>query len=466
MSDLLGTSIPNVNSALQPGPLLLHALQTRNGRDRLTMRCQHEHVLPDNQWLMLLVETEKGLLLRNVPSASPLPEGDTGAAAEKATKHVAMYWGLPDFVFPSAVRTRGRGVRELGDVIVCVGDLAAIVQVKARTTISADPTREANWLAKKIPQAISQAKGTLRSFARRERDTLVNERGNRVELIYGAKSWALVVIIDHPAAAGLLPEPGAVVLWRRDWEFLFEQLKSTYAVISYLHHVQDLKPVPLGGEPMRYYQLAAKPAIPRPPTDVTGLGSNPVHTTMPLLPQIPASEDSDDHLFLQQILAAIAASPRSDNVAEGEFLDVLAAIDTMAVGHRTEFGRLLASWLSEVVQTPAGHFFWRSRRYLGATTPHLIFAAGSSDSVELREAFSWFVRLRHQQLIEARPDRRGVMTAGIILTPRHASWRPWDAALYATREEQEFPSNIRAALEKTWPLTDELVLLNEDSVSD
>jgi hypothetical protein len=165
--------------------------------------------MPDDQpRLTLVVETENGVFLRGVPSASPLPEGGIGLAAKTASKQAAMYWGLPDFVFRSVVRARGRGVRELGDVIVCVGDVAAVVQVKARAVVSADPARETSWLAKKIPQAISQAKGTLRSFAKKERDILVNERGNRVELTYAAKTWVPVVVIDHPAAGDFFPSRG------------------------------------------------------------------------------------------------------------------------------------------------------------------------------------------------------------------------------------------------------------------
>ncbi|MFG6193400.1 hypothetical protein [Nonomuraea sp. JJY05] len=418
--------------------------------------------------MTLFVETEDGVLLRRVPSASQLPEGEIGAAAERATKHAAMYWGLPDFVFRSAVRTRGRGVRELGDVIVCVGDVAAVVQVKARATVTADSDREASWLGKKIPQAISQAKGTLRNFAKKERDLLVNERGNQVELTYSSKSWVPVVVVDHPAAVGFLPPPGAVVLSRGDWEFLFDQLKSTYAVISYLHRVHDLEPKPLGEEPVRYYELAAADAAAPPtPLDLSALRGNASHASTPLLPRIPAgSEDYHHHLFLQQILEDIADCPRPEGVNESEFLDVLAAIDTMPVGHRTEMGKLLTNWLDQVARTPSGQIGWRVRRYLRRDAPHLVFATASSYTAQIQEAFGWLVRLRHQHLTEAMPEMQDVLTAGILLTPRHDGRRPWDTTLCATFGEQNFTPEEREALESLWPYqADYPALAEEDPVN-
>lgn len=364
-----------------------------------------------------------------------------------------MTWGLPDFVFRSVVRSRGRGTRELGDVIVCVGDLGAVVQVKARQIVSDDPDKEGRWLDKKIETAASQARGTLRSLAAKDSDILINERDNRVTVTYSKKSWVPVVIIDHPGAEGCLPAVDAVVLWRRDWEFLFEQLKSTYAVIQYLHRVHKREPVPLGDEPIRYYQLAAEDAATPPtPLDLTGLAGNPVSASTPLLPQTPAGSDSHrHHAFLQQVLEDIAVSARPRDVEENEFLDVLAAVDTMPVGYRTELGRLLLGWLRRARQVPPGHIRWDVRRYLGADTPQLIFATASYFSANVQTAFGLLVRLRHQQLIEVHPHMRDDASIGILLTPRRDGLRAWDTTLCATFGEQGFTPQDRTDLEHLWP---------------
>lgn len=55
---------------------------------------------------------------------------------------------------------------------------------------------------------------------------------------------------------GVVPEVDessnpTVVLLRRDWEFLFDQLKSTHAVCGYFERVPG-DSIELGDEPMRY----------------------------------------------------------------------------------------------------------------------------------------------------------------------------------------------------------------------
>ncbi|GAA2030955.1 hypothetical protein GCM10009839_33520 [Catenulispora yoronensis] len=363
-----------------------------------------------------------------------------------------MQWGLPDFVFRAAVRSRGRGVRELGDVIVCVGDVAAVIQVKARAEVSDDSAREASWLASKIPKGMSQASGTLRALARKEREVLVNERGNQVEVEYASKIWVPVVVVDHPSADGYLPEPGAVVLVRRDWEFLFDQLKSTDAVIRYLHRVKDDAPLPLGQEPIRYYQIAAADAVAPPqPMSTAGLAGDPVHISLPVLPQVPAGAEGGAHLLLQTILEETAACPRPSGVSENEYLDVLAAMDTLVVGHRSDLGDLLLGWLEEAAAIPADTTRWRTRRIMGVGQPQLLFSVVSQVNQDLQGMFSLLVRLRHQQLIEALPELRHDLTVGVLLAPDHAGQRPWVTTLCAVSGPWDLTLEDRGAVEALWP---------------
>src|SRR5258708_27924799 len=86
------------------------------------------------QWtpdLTLLVETARGPMLRLVPGASPLGDGESeGRAAETATHEAAALWGLPHFVYLPDVVQVGSGVRELADGVVSVGTTAMLLQVK------------------------------------------------------------------------------------------------------------------------------------------------------------------------------------------------------------------------------------------------------------------------------------------------------------------------------------------------
>ncbi|HAL25851.1 MAG TPA: hypothetical protein DCP25_03830 [Chloroflexi bacterium] len=82
--------------------------------------------------------------------------------------------------------------------------------------------------------------------------------------------------------------------------------------------------------------------------------------------------------------------------------------------------------------------------------PHLIFGAAPRFNEVVREAFESFIRLRHQQHLELTPKRADLLTVGILLTPRHDGFRPWDTTLAATTGQQEFEPDLRSALEELW----------------
>ena len=42
------------------------------------------------------------------------------------------------------------------------------------------------------------------------------------------------------------------------------------------------------------------------------------------------------------------------------------------------------------------------------------------------------------------------MTVGVLLTPRTDGLRPWDTSMAATRGDQHFEPDLRAALEHLW----------------
>ena len=87
--------------------------------------------------------------------------------------------------------------------------------------------------------------------------TLTNLRGRDVIVDGNDSDWTIAVILDHDdPPAGVVPDLSeakhpATVLLRRDWQFLFDQLKSTHAVVEYLRRVAR-KPVEIGTEPERY----------------------------------------------------------------------------------------------------------------------------------------------------------------------------------------------------------------------
>ncbi|NUV82747.1 hypothetical protein [Streptomyces sp. CAI-155] len=63
----------------------------------------------------------------------------------------------------------------------------------------------------------------------------------------------------------------SIALTRRDRDFLFNQLRSTIAVLDYIYRAAKEPAVPLGEEPVRYYELAATGA--ETPPDCPALGA-------------------------------------------------------------------------------------------------------------------------------------------------------------------------------------------------
>jgi len=218
----------------------------------------------------LIVETAGGVLVRTVESASPLRDDiRRGDAAEEATRDAAAEWGLPDFVYRPAQLAVGSGSREVGDGTIIVGDRGLVIQVKARDPERVgDDDRERRWLTKQIAAGLKQAHGTIRNL-RRTPVEMTNGRGRMVTVNGQAIEWSAVVVVDHPSAPdGVTPAVEAqpnpsLVLLRRDWEFLFDQLKSSNAVIEYVERVAG-QPRELGEEVARYYGLAQADEVAEP----------------------------------------------------------------------------------------------------------------------------------------------------------------------------------------------------------
>jgi hypothetical protein len=217
-------------------------------------------VVKEADHLSLIVSTPEGIFERVIPDASPLPQRITrGIAAETAIQDAAATWGLPDFVMRPRVERKGSGVREISDGLLVVGERGAVVQAKSRDVEPRDPARECHCLSKQIKLAIKEADGTVRQMAAKTTQML-NGRGRSISVNGNTISWVAVVIIEHPDSdyeiTPIDSRIPAVVLLRRDSEFLFNQLRSTRAVVDYLHRVGEPVKV-LGSEPERYYELAA-----------------------------------------------------------------------------------------------------------------------------------------------------------------------------------------------------------------
>jgi hypothetical protein len=405
------------------------------------------------------VETPTGTFIRTIRPATLLPEGVArGPAAEAATRGAAAFHGMPDFVFHPALERRGPGVREIGDALLVAGGNGAAVQVKARQVVTDDPGRERAWLVRRAEEGTSQATGTIRRLRYPRETRLESLRGNVVSIWGRDMSWVPVVVLDHPSPPeGLvLGGGGVVVVLRRDWEFLFEQMQSTVAVIDYLLRVAPMEPVALGLESVRYYDLAqADASAAATPGDPAFADLVMRDESTPLLPLRPAQRSN----LVRWILEDIGEVPTAglDEVRARHRLRMLAAIDCAPIAARAEMAEVILSWLEKVQFAPPEAVWWRFRHYLYYGRVHLIVGVTNQNRDEMREAFGYLVRLRHVERGERSAAQAELITVGVLLQPRTDGRRPWDTTAGMVEGAASLDSEERAIAVKIWHSIDEAV---------
>jgi hypothetical protein len=374
---------------------------------------------------------------------------------------------MPDFVFRPTPQRTGPGVREPGDSLLIVGDHAAVLQNKTRDEPGHDRAKEARWLAKHIAKAVDQATGTVRHLTMQPAQ-LFNVRDRPITVDARRYTWISIVVIDHPdPPEDFVPvlgtaTPPVVVLLRRDWEFLFDHLHSTRAVLAYLTRVAG-EPLALGREPMRYheYALADIDTAPTPVdarlTHFLGISASTAHA-----PLHPAGyDDMPAHLLLRVIMEDIADSPLPPGTPQDDLLWVLSELDGMPVEARTELGNTLIGFMASLADWTGEGTRVHSRTVTpnpGAFSP-LLFMAASRLSDEAKHALLFKTQLLHHDYHAAADTPEG-STVGIMLTPSQHPRRRWDTTMQAAKGNQgHSPSDIERlrelVAEAAWTEQDE-----------
>ncbi|NMI00865.1 hypothetical protein [Pseudonocardia acidicola] len=414
----------------------------------------------DDGNMMLLVKGAGGseIFGRTVAPASGLDlTRGRGEAAEDATLKSAEIWGLPDFVlYPEKVSEASRN-REIGDGTIVVGQRGLAIQVKSRDAPGADPDRERTWIKKRVAKAARQASGTIRTITR-VGASLKNGRGRSISLAGESIDWTRVVVIDHDSPPnGVTPEfdsvdPPVVAILRRDWDFLFDQLRSVSAVTDYLHRVAREEACELGDEPVRYFELADADELSTggaSPEWMDGLEGQ--HFSHPLLPKAPVSSaDEAGHAIFRVLLDDIALSQFGG--AEEDRLRILSLIDRFSVGYRSELGRLLMAHLEDASSAESGTTLWKFRWVVqDGGLLQLGFGACSEFTDLHREAFRQRTIVRHHDFVEAgNVAKSEKWTVALILTPRRNDGRRWDTTLFAMNGSTGMSEEDLAPMRALW----------------
>lgn len=405
--------------------------------------------------LRLLIETERGVVLREVPHPRALPhEGDVGPEAEREVRTTAADLGLPDFVYEAGQVQRGNGTREVGDALIICGDVGLSVQVKARTSLSAVEETERSRVQALILRGLNQAAGTVRQL-HRDPVRLRNLRGRSLTVDGRVIRWTNVVILDHPSPPPLEVAPsegavGHVVLIRRDWEFLFSQLRSVHAVIAYLERVAE-EPDVLGAEPHRYYDLAqADEVAPTAPTDEP----TPPHAHRlgyPRLPIRPQSADAFASDAAVRLLIDQLASLVVPDEEEERRLATLAVLDRIPVSYRTALGLEVARQIDTV--TSAGphviEFRFRIIRDDSSRAMFVVGAAGRAGP-QTEVVFRERTAVHHQRLWSVEARRRDADTVGVLVTPEGGDSRNFATSFVHYSGDLGIPESELMAAEAQW----------------
>jgi hypothetical protein len=265
-----------------------------------------------------------------------------------------------------------------------------------------------------------------------------------------------VVVLDHPDPPENVTlelevsKYPAVIMLRRDWEFLFDQLKSTHAVCEYLRRVAG-EPLQIGREPGRYYDLAVADADAEPEVLDPALVGVGEPMSAPLLPLAPvASDERPAHTMFRSVLEDIAIT-RLKDASEADRLRVLGELDRTPVQHRGLIGRYLIDAMTDVAKAQSG-IAWKLRNVRGpAGGVHLGFGAcNRPHSDEVAAMFSLWVQLRHYDMAKITGDV-GLTTVAVVLTPRKDGTREWDTTMSAVSGELKFDAEQLALLREMWP---------------
>ena len=393
----------------------------------------------DDDNMVMLVHTENGVFGRTIPHARVLePAVLRGPAAENATLAAAAQWGLPDFVLPPKKIAKGTASRELGDGTVIFGNRALAIQVKSRDVpTDANPARELNWIAKNAAKGARQAAGTVRTLTATPK-TLPNARGRSIQVDAAAYAWVGVVIIDHDqppehiSTVSSPPSLAVVALLRREWEFLFDQMRSITAVGAYIHRIKDDEVAP-GEHVPHYFELAnADLEATRNADTDHNYPAQAQRISYPLLPREPASSiDTAGAALYRQLLEDVAKS--SWDRPELDRLNVLHMLDQHPVLERAAIGRRLLDQLRIARDALNGETRFEARRYwLGDNHLQLAFSVLNHLSGHHQAVFRGWATLRHHEWISGRPAETvdSCRTVAVLLTPRHDGLRPWDTTMY------------------------------------
>ncbi|MEV6005824.1 hypothetical protein AB0M29_03375 [Streptomyces sp. NPDC051976] len=274
-----------------------------------------------------------------------------GNEVEDYARRLAGGLGVPDFVYEPVLIRRGGSSREISDGLLVAGSDGLIMQVKSRETEAArddSPEKAISWSLKNGLAAQRQGAGTRRTLVAnpvRMRSLRGYERD-----MPDARSWPVVVIIDHPLAPSVAfePSPDTLFISSADWMNLHRMVRSTAGVISYTRRALSSGiSVALGDEARRYGALAA-----------ADLQAATGFTSFPTLPYGPIGDrELQDVALFDDLVERVADPIGGTGWDPEEYLTIVEQLDRAPLIGRGRIGARMRQSLIEMVRTQASRAF-------------------------------------------------------------------------------------------------------------
>jgi hypothetical protein len=275
----------------------------------------------------------------------------------------------------------------------------------------------------------------------------------------GDRRWFGVIVIDHPDAPEdelVVGDARTLILSRRDWEFLFRHLKSTYAVARYIEVAVDLDPIPFGTEPIRYHQVAASGAAWEEddadhPEDVEirrHFSDGPGRRTS-IFPQAPVGESIEGdaevlHSFFRTLQEDLAIANEDDDVQLRH--EMLSRLDSLPASAKELFSRTVLDRLEEAHQSRRQETGTWGRLRISDHYPQLVYMVVSKSVERAVPVMSAYQTYEHYKFARVDSFPESAATIGLLIRPRRSGLRPWEATLSFVRGDPKLSNEDLAAL--------------------
>lgn len=337
-----------------------------------------------------------------------------GLDVERRRREITAYHGVPDFVFRPVDVPKGTAKREVGDFLLWVGDVVAIVSHKSREPAAAQretQDRRRRWLDSAISDAFDQIGGVARNLQSAAPGEIVLESERGVSVPWDpARVVAYVgaVVVDGPEpdrdyAPPVMDDPvPTIAMFAADWDRLNRLLPSTMTMIRYVANRYDLIPrCPMGAE-LDVFALIIEHEHTGEPIEIPASGLPKDHFRQTLMTHpdwFLGSHPEDRFAYVVDAMiegAADADPAYSDSSDPLAYLRIIEFLDRTPLRLRVKLGKAALERARR-----AGRTGDRTSTLFGMPHGLMVFVADPAERTERAQWLRSLTAARHSQALDA-----------------------------------------------------------------